>query len=144
MTILFGVTTPFGMCLGMVLWKRKGVGEDGMFPHITLSFLWLAYHALYCLAPMLLVQGVMSAISAGMLIYASTVEMIAGDFVFGDVEGNHHHHHHEHDGHGPEQGHGGSKSGKESSKKTSILKRALALLSLFAGAGAMVLVGLGE
>jgi len=37
----------------------------------------------------------MSAISAGMLIYAATVEMIAGDFVFGDVDGGHHHHHHE-------------------------------------------------
>lgn len=35
----------------------------------------------------------MSAISAGMLIYAATVEMIAGDFVFGDVDGGHHHHH---------------------------------------------------
>ena len=44
---------------------------------------------------MLLIQGVMSAISAGMLIYAATVEMIAGDFVFGDVDGGHHHHHHE-------------------------------------------------
>src|SRR6266540_1695394 len=41
---------------------------------------------------MLLIKGVMSAISAGMLIYAATVEMIAGDFVFGDVEGGHHHH----------------------------------------------------
>ena len=37
----------------------------------------------------------MSAISAGMLIYAATVEMLAGDFVFGDVDGGHHHHHHE-------------------------------------------------
>jgi len=44
---------------------------------------------------MLFIQGVMSAISAGMLIYAATVEMIAGDFVFGDVDGGHHHHHHE-------------------------------------------------
>jgi len=42
---------------------------------------------------MLLIKGVMSAIPAGMLIYAATVEMIAGDFVFGDVEGGHHHHH---------------------------------------------------
>ena len=48
-------------------------------------------------AKTLLVQGVMSAISAGMLIYAATVEMLAGDFVFGDVEGGHHHHHHAHD-----------------------------------------------
>lgn len=48
-----------------------------------------------CLASMLLIQGVMSAISAGMLIYAATVEMIAGDFVFGDVDGGYHHQHHE-------------------------------------------------
>ena len=41
---------------------------------------------------MLLTQGVMSAISAGMLIYAATVEMMAGDFVFGDVSGGHSHH----------------------------------------------------
>lgn len=46
---------------------------------------------------MLLIKGVMSAISAGMLIYAATVEMIAGDFVFGDVEGGHHHHHSGHE-----------------------------------------------
>src|SRR5258705_285719 len=46
---------------------------------------------------MLLIQGVMSAISAGMLIYAATVEMIAGDFVFGDVDGGHHHHHQHHE-----------------------------------------------
>ncbi|KAF9558720.1 Zinc/iron permease [Agrocybe pediades] len=136
MTILFGVTTPFGMGLGMILWKRQGAGED---------------------APMLLIQGVMSAISAGMLIYASTVEMIAGDFVFGDVEGHHHHHHHEHEGHGPEHesgSAGGDATGDAEARKdqqqaqkklkTTVYKRALALLSLFAGSGAMVLVGLGE
>ena len=32
-------------------------------------------------ASLILVQGVMSAISAGMLIYAACVEMLAGDFV---------------------------------------------------------------
>jgi zinc transporter 1/2/3 len=57
-----------------------------------------------------LIKGVMSAISAGMLIYAATVEMIAGDFVFGDVDGGHHHHHaaHQEDkavGHGHTQRH---------------------------------------
>src|SRR5712675_2285040 len=47
---------------------------------------------------MYLIQGLMSAISAGMLIYVSTVEMIAGDFVFGDVGGHSHHGHgHSHD-----------------------------------------------
>ncbi|EDR11988.1 uncharacterized protein LACBIDRAFT_314028 [Laccaria bicolor S238N-H82] len=40
---------------------------------------------------MLLTQGLMSAILAGLLIYAATVEMIAGDFVFGDVVGHGHH-----------------------------------------------------
>jgi hypothetical protein len=33
------------------------------------------------LAQMLLIKGTMSAISAGMLIYAATVEMITGNFV---------------------------------------------------------------
>ena len=45
---------------------------------------------------MYLIEGLMSAISAGMLIYVATVEMIAGDFVFGDVDG-HSHHGHSHD-----------------------------------------------
>ena len=102
----------------------------------------------------------MSAISAGLLIYAATVEMIAGDFVFGDVEGHGHHHHgspnakqsergegegegtvdHDHDeveGHEDEHehnGHGASSMGK----------KALAVASLLAGVLGMVLVGLGE
>ena len=62
------------------------------------------------LASMHLIKGVMSAVSAGMLIYAATVEMIAGDFVFGDVEGGHHHHHAVHqedEGHGHTQPHEG-------------------------------------
>jgi zinc transporter 1/2/3 len=46
---------------------------------------------------MYLTQGLMSAISAGMLIYVSTVEMIAGDFVFGDVDGHGHGHGHGHE-----------------------------------------------
>lgn len=167
---------------------------------------------------MLLVQGVMSAISAGMLIYAATVEMLAGDFVFGDVEGGHHHHHHAHDddeddrfGHEhehPRNGHmhngqptdhkwnghqhhherngNGDSAGQtsrcpppfahcdngdmernagpnivgtraaagsparaehghgEGAKKASMGKRVLAVFSLLAGVGMMVLVGLGE
>ena len=115
---------------------------------------------------MLLVQGIMSAVSAGMLIYAATVEMLAGDFVYGDVDG-HHHHHHQHAeesddepaaeaeagglqrggevgpsaqiGHGTE-GH----EGEQSQGKSSIGKRLLALVSLFAGSGMMVLIALGE
>src|SRR6266576_5628432 len=41
----------------------------------------------------------MSAVSAGMLIHAATVEMLAADFVFGDVSGGHSRHSAAH-GHG--------------------------------------------
>ncbi|KAJ2913267.1 hypothetical protein MD484_g7147, partial [Candolleomyces efflorescens] len=107
-------------------------------------------------ASMKLTQGVMSAISAGMLIYAATVEMIAGDFVFGDLEGHHHHgpggdhHHHEHEDHHP---HSHSRSESQGPSSTneghaghhpSIGKRVVAVLSLLMGVVAMVVIGLGE
>lgn len=41
-------------------------------------------------ARLILTQGLMSAISAGMLIYAATVEMLGGDFVFGNLGGHGH------------------------------------------------------
>ena len=96
----------------------------------------------------------MSAISAGMLVYVATVEMIAGDFVFGDVEGGHGH------GHGHLDLHQGSSDshdddnvndphtsddGKhlEEQLKTgaTTTKKALAVLSLFAGVAGMVIIG---
>jgi zinc transporter 1/2/3 len=141
---------------------------------------------------MFMVQGVMSAMSAGLLIYAATVEMLAGDFVFGDVEGGtHHHHHHEGDEHPPEHDHPHdhdhphehddedddeegvepdhgptvpSRSPKAAKRKAAAAipavlveeargdgeqraspgKRVLAVLSLLAGVGMMVTIGLGE
>ncbi|KAI6018623.1 Zinc/iron permease [Pisolithus microcarpus] len=54
----FAVTTPIGIGLGMIVF---GVGGSS--------------------AHMRLVQGLMSGISAGMLIYAACVEMLAADFV---------------------------------------------------------------
>jgi solute carrier family 39 (zinc transporter), member 1/2/3 len=101
----------------------------------------------------------MSAISAGMLIYAATVEMIAGDFVFGDVEGGHghghgHHHHpqHKHDHHEQEheRGLGLGEPGKgkgdleEGPPQASLAKKALAVVSLLVGVATMVVIGLGE
>ena len=119
-------------------------------------------------AQMLVIQGIMSAISAGMLIYAATVEMIAGDFVFGDVEGHHHHHGHEdaevqkscsrassvarrgeemidvEDHHLATAGSGeDALDGKKDAKATTA-KKVLAVVSLLAGSSMMVLVGLGE
>lgn len=132
-------------------------------------------------ARMYLIQGVMSAVSAGMLIYASTVEMIAGDFVFGDVEGHSHHDHgHSHDlstlgndkprrGDRSRDDRSGGVSGDEEMGASDLTngeddgddddnhhlhdlphrhgklrKKLLAVLSLLAGVGGMVLIGLGE
>lgn len=141
LSLLFAITTPLGMGVGMIVWTRHNGSSQKN-------------------AQMLLTQGLMSAISAGLLIYAATVEMIAGDFVFGDVEGHGHHHHggpnakqnergegegegtvhHDHDeveGHGDEYGHNGHGA-------SSMGKKALAVMSLLAGVLGMVLVGLGE
>ena len=60
----------------------------------------------------MLVQGVMSAVSAGMLIYAACVEMLAGDFVM--------------DAH---------------LWRSSVRRQVLALASLFLGVAAMAAVG---
>jgi len=103
---------------------------------------------------MYLIEGLMSAISAGMLIYVATVEMIAGDFVFGDVDG-HSHHGHSHDL--PSAEDGPPSQANDSRYPAAELddshhhrhhgkvgKKVLAVLSLFGGVGGMVLISLGE
>ncbi|KAJ8514835.1 hypothetical protein ONZ45_g7669 [Pleurotus djamor] len=57
LSFLFAATTPAGILIGLISF---GVGEG---VHLRLT------------------QGIMSAVSAGMLIYATCVEMLAGDFV---------------------------------------------------------------
>ncbi|EKM77264.1 hypothetical protein AGABI1DRAFT_108367 [Agaricus bisporus var. burnettii JB137-S8] len=162
MAILFGITAPAGMGIGMIAFK-VGKEKEGIE-----------------LARMYLIQGVMSAVSAGMLIYASTVEMIAGDFVFGDVEGHSHHDHgHSHDlsalgndksrrsDRSRDDGSGGVSGDEEMGANNltdgddgddddnhhlhdlphrhgKLRKKLLAVLSLLAGVGGMVLIGLGE
>ena len=64
------------------------------------------------IAHLILAQGVMSAISAGMLIYAACVEMLAGDFVM--------------DAH---------------LWRSSVRRQVLALVSLFMGVFAMAAIG---
>jgi zinc transporter 1/2/3 len=61
---------------------------------------------------MKLMQGVMAAVSAGMLIYAASVEMLAGDFIM-----------------------------DPSLWKSDVGKQALALVSLLVGASAMAFIG---
>ena len=90
LAITVATTTPLGVVIGLatlVAGSRKG-------PHL------------------ILVQGVMSAVSAGMLIYAACVEMLAGDFVM--------------DAH---------------LWRSSVRRQVLALVSLFAGVVAMAAIG---
>ncbi|KIY44655.1 Zinc/iron permease, partial [Fistulina hepatica ATCC 64428] len=64
--VLFAVTTPTGILVGLLAFTAgSGSSTDSV--------------------QMDAVQGILSAISAGMLIYAATVEMLAGDFVFGKL-----------------------------------------------------------
>ncbi|KAJ7119631.1 Zinc/iron permease [Mycena epipterygia] len=117
LSLLFALTTPVGLAIGILAFARSAQAQPST----------------------LLVKGVMSAVSAGMLIYAATVEMIAADFVFGNLE----------DGPGHGHGHGGHSHEVEEEEKgdgghPSVARRALAVGSLLAGVGSMVLVSLGE
>ncbi|KAG1764467.1 zinc iron permease [Suillus occidentalis] len=90
LVILFAITNPVGIAIGLLAFRR---GHD--------------------VAEMLLIQGIMSAVSAGMLMYAACVEMLAGDFVMDPILW-----------------------------RSEPWKQALALVSLGAGVIAMALVGM--
>ncbi|KAK2462410.1 hypothetical protein APHAL10511_005716 [Amanita phalloides] len=152
--ILFAITTPLGMLAGFYAFPHGGKSE-GESPQRAL---------------MLLTQGVMSAVSAGMLIYAATVEMLAADFVFGDVSGGHSHPHfagHHGHTHGPDLEYGsgterparehvfereldaGSSASaveefREDHKGSTVGQKALAVVSLFAGVVVMNITSLFE
>ncbi|KAJ7086432.1 Zinc/iron permease [Mycena belliarum] len=115
LSLLFALTTPAGIAIGMLAFAHQAQAQPST----------------------LLVKGVMSAVSAGMLIYAATVEMIASDFVFGNLEDGPHVH-----------GEGHARDAEEENTgrndPPSAARRALALGSLLAGVGSMVLVSLGE
>ncbi|KIM87853.1 hypothetical protein PILCRDRAFT_814564 [Piloderma croceum F 1598] len=86
--ILFAITTPVGIFAGLLYFTR---GTD---------------------AQMKFTQGLMCAISAGMLIYAACVEMLAGDFVMDTTLW-----------------------------RCPVWKQAVALVSLLIGAAAMAVIG---
>ncbi|KIY73307.1 Zinc/iron permease [Cylindrobasidium torrendii FP15055 ss-10] len=111
LAFLFAVTTPAGMGLGMAVFAGTTHSQGQMQ----------------------LTQGLMSAISAGMLIYAATVEMLAGDFVFGNLQGGHEH------GHGAEE-----EENHEPKEAPTMRRKIIALASLLAGVAGMSLVGIGE
>ncbi|KAH8829475.1 Zinc/iron permease [Flagelloscypha sp. PMI_526] len=112
--LLFALMTPLGMGIGLLLFSSQRSGDQ---------------------TPMKLAQGLLSAISASMLIYAGTVEMLAGDFIFGSLQGEHEHEH----------GHSHSDSDSNDEKGPVTVKRqALAISSLLLGVIGMTLIGLGE
>lgn len=87
----------------------------------------------------------MSAISAGMLIYAATVEMLGGDFVFGNLGSQGH----SEGGHGHSHGEELIRNADESEdhanvEGVSVRRKFLAVGSLLGGVVAMGLIGLGE
>ncbi|KAJ3489170.1 hypothetical protein NLI96_g2321 [Meripilus lineatus] len=86
----FAITTPIGIALGLISF---GGGRSAG-------------------AQLKLTQGLMAAISAGMLIYAACVEMLAGDFVMDPLLW-----------------------------RSSVKRQVLALLSVFLGAGCMAIIG---
>ncbi|KAF9652522.1 Zinc/iron permease [Thelephora ganbajun] len=90
MMMSFAATVPIGIAAGLLLFTGQ-----------------------YEEARMTLTQGVMAAVSAGMLIYAASVEMLAGDFIM-----------------------------DPSLWKSGVGKQALALISLLVGASAMAVIGL--
>ncbi|KAI9463845.1 zinc iron permease [Boletus coccyginus] len=98
---LFAITTPAGILLGILIFAHNNDTGASQTHHSTLD---LTY--------MRVTQGIMSAISAGMLIYAACVEMLAGDFVMDPILW-----------------------------RSGVWKQALALFSLAAGVTAMALVG---
>ncbi|KAF9072503.1 ZIP zinc transporter-domain-containing protein [Rhodocollybia butyracea] len=122
LTFLFAITTPVGIALGLLVFSSNRGHSDE--------------------TRILLTQGLMSAISAGMLIYAATVEMMAGDFVFGNLGGHGTGSGHSHGGELAD--HDGEETETETEEGVSFKRRVLAVGSLLAGVAAMGLMGLGE
>jgi solute carrier family 39 (zinc transporter), member 1/2/3 len=91
LAVLFAITVPIGISIGLLTLRRNGVNGP------QLQF----------------VQGIMSAVSAGMLVYAACVEMLAGDFVMDPLLW-----------------------------RSGFRRQALAVVSLLAGAAGMSIIGM--
>jgi zinc transporter 1/2/3 len=112
LVILFAITNPAGIAIGILAFRRgHDVGEYHY--NIFIFLLPILTRPYFLTVEMLLIQGIMSAVSAGMLMYAACVEMLAGDFVMDPILW-----------------------------RSELWKQALALVSLGAGVVAMALVGM--
>lgn len=89
---LFAITAPLGLLLGIAVFPASPPRQDQLNFAVIPSTSGLLsqqefpiYQGQWQLSPdthiALLIRGLMCSMSAGMLIYASAVEMLAGDFV---------------------------------------------------------------
>lgn len=104
---LFAITTPIGILIGLLSFAQSG--DQGT---LILILSLIGLRADPRVARMKLTQGLMCAISAGLLIYAACVEMLAGDFVMDSTLW-----------------------------RSPVWKQALAIVSLLLGAIAMAVIG---
>lgn len=104
---MFAITPPLGIALGLALFGGGRSAGGTSAPNFS------AFHDAHLLpAQLRLTEGLLSAVSSGMLIYAACVEMLAGDFVM-----------------------------DPSLWKRSIFEQGMALVSLLAGAAGMAVIG---
>lgn len=106
LAFLFGITTPIGILVGLLVKKimhaDTHIPEDQSFS-LTSSETMVIGGTIF--------RGSMAAVSAGLLIYASCVELLAGDFVM-DVD----------------------------LRRSPVTRQVLAVVSLLAGAFGMALI----
>jgi zinc transporter 1/2/3 len=108
LVVLFALTTPAGIAGGLL---ALGGADPGALPLCDLGSAGTALTR--AAVALLLTQGLLSAVSAGMLIYAATVEMLAADFVLDPALA-----------------------------RAPVARQLLALASMAAGAGGMAVVGM--
>jgi solute carrier family 39 (zinc transporter), member 1/2/3 len=108
--ILFAITTPVGILAGLLTFTRDT--DRGKSLVSFEEYICHLLNAYFNIGQMKFTQGLMCAISAGMLIYAACVEMLAGDFVMDTTLW-----------------------------RSPIWKQAVALTSLLIGATAMAVIG---
>jgi hypothetical protein len=115
LAFLFAATVPVGITIGLFTLRINSVFSG--CTHCASQHFFSA-NADIVPAQIKVVQGIMAALSAGLLIYAATVEMLAADFVLA--------------------------AGPDGLAKAHPAKQALALVSLAAGVAGMSIIGCVE
>ncbi|KAG8911270.1 hypothetical protein FRC00_006797, partial [Tulasnella sp. 408] len=83
LALLFGITTPVGILVGLLI--QKIMHADFTNPELPANDSLMSTASSPVTIGGTTFRGVMAAVSAGLLIYAGCVELLAGDFVM-DVD----------------------------------------------------------